>query len=142
MDADGNAYITGYTASTDFPTVNPYQTDQPGYDVFVVKYGPLSGIEPELERPEKLYLLENYPNPFNAATILTYNISIPGHARGVVKLSIYNILGQHVAILFEGMQEAGEHTITWDATAFPSGVYFARLETEEHSESIKMVLLK
>ncbi len=45
VDADGNAYVTGMTRSTDFPTVNPYQTDQAGEDVFVVKFGPVSGIE-------------------------------------------------------------------------------------------------
>ncbi|MEE9554029.1 MAG: hypothetical protein V3W18_06990 [candidate division Zixibacteria bacterium] len=44
--------------------------------------------------------------------------------------------------VFNGTREAGEHTITWDATDFPSGVYFARLETGERSENIKMVLLK
>jgi hypothetical protein len=138
VDTGGNAYVTGQTASTDFPTVNPYQTDTTSYDVFVFKYGPVSGIEPELERPERLYSLENYPNPFNASTILTYNISEPGN----VNLAVYNILGQQVANIFEGMQKAGEHNITWDATAFPTGVYFARIKMEEHSEALKMVLLK
>ena len=59
-----------------------------------------------------------------------------------IAIYIYNLLGQRVAAIFEGTREAGEHTITWDATYFPSGVYFARLEAGEHSENIKMVLLK
>jgi parallel beta-helix repeat protein len=88
--------------------------------------------------PERLSLMQNYPNPFNAATAIRYNLYECGH----VSLSIYNLLGQRVATVFEGAQEAGEHTITWDARDFPSGVYFARLEAGEHSENIKMVLLK
>jgi hypothetical protein len=47
-----------------------------------------------------------------------------------------------VASLDEGTQQAGEHSITWDAEGYPSGIYFARLENGEHSQSIKMVLLK
>ena len=49
---------------------------------------------------------------------------------------------ERVATIFEGSQQAGEHTTTWDASAFPSGVYFARLKTLKASQSIKMVLLK
>ena len=83
-------------------------------------------------------LLQNFPNPFNSATTISY--SLP--EQGEISISIYNLLGQRVATLFEGTREAGEHTITWDAREFPSGVYFARLEAGEHSENIKMVLLK
>jgi hypothetical protein len=69
----------------------------------------------------------NYPNPFNAATIIRY---------------IYNLLGQRVETLLEGVQDPGEHTLTWDASHLPSGIYFARLETADRTENIKMVLLK
>jgi hypothetical protein len=47
-----------------------------------------------------------------------------------------------VATLLQEIQRAGEYTITWDASEFSSGVYFARLEAGDHSENIKMVLLK
>lgn len=83
-------------------------------------------------------LLQNYPNPFNASTTLSYMLP----QSGSVTISIYNLLGQRVATIFEGDQQAGQHTITWDATDFPSGIYFARLEVGEYSKSIKMVLLK
>ncbi len=88
--------------------------------------------------PESFGFSRCHPNPFNTATSISY--SLP--ERGEVSISIFNIRGQKVATIFEGMQEAGEHTITWDAVDFPSGVYFARLEAGEHSENIKMVLLK
>ena len=83
-------------------------------------------------------LFQNYPNPFNAATTLSYMLP----KSGSVTISIYNLLGQRVATICEGIQQAGQHSITWDASDFPSGVYFARLEAGEYSKSIKMVLLK
>jgi photosystem II stability/assembly factor-like uncharacterized protein len=88
--------------------------------------------------PKEMALKSNYPNPYNASTNIVFVLS----AKSVVRLNIYNILGQRVTTLFEGEQEAGKHTITWDTTVFPSGVYFARLETDNLSESIKMLLLK
>ena len=88
--------------------------------------------------PADMVLYQNYPNPFNAMTVLNYSLPQPGP----VTLSIYNLLGRHVATLFEGKKPAGRHTITWDAAAFPSSVYFARLKTPNSSQSIKMVLLK
>jgi len=60
----------------------------------------------------------------------------------MVNLSVYNIQGQQVAELVSGIREAGEHSISWDASEFPSGVYFARLEAGGSSRTAKMVLLK
>lgn len=88
--------------------------------------------------PENLLIFDNYPNPFNASTTISY--SLPEQSE--VAIHIHNILGQKVATIYDGMQEPGDHTITWDAAAFPSGVYFARLGAGEHSENIKMVLLR
>jgi hypothetical protein len=79
-----------------------------------------------------------YPNPFNARTIINY--SLPEAAE--ITIAVYNLLGQKVAVLFDGAQEAGLHTIKWDASDYPSGVYFARLQSGDRSEDIKMVLLK
>ena len=92
----------------------------------------------EFPVPKQMALFQNYPNPFNAATILNYMLP----QSGAVTISVYNLLGQRVATIFEGDQQAGQHTITWDATDFPTGVYFARLKAGEYSESMKMVLLK
>ena len=88
--------------------------------------------------PYRLLMMQNYPNPFNATTTIRYILP----QEGDVSLSIYNILGQRLAILFEGSQQAGEHTIVWDASAYPSGVYFAWLEIQEQTKTIRMVLLK
>ncbi len=88
--------------------------------------------------PDRLLLKQNYPNPFNATTSLKYSLDQADN----VALTIYNILGERVTILFEGFQQAGEHAVVWDAPDYPSGVYFVRLEAGQRSENVKMVLLK
>jgi hypothetical protein len=91
-----------------------------------------------MEMPSVISLLQNYPNPFNNATVIRYRLD----RAGPVGLSIYNLLGQKIATIFEGVQSTGEHTVLWDAAGFPSGIYFARLEVAEQNKSIKLVLLK
>ncbi len=83
-------------------------------------------------------LYQNYPNPFNPKTVISYQLA----ENKPVKLSIYNVLGQEVATLISGKQSAGHHQVTWDASAFPSGLYFYRLKTENHTEVRKMMLLR
>jgi hypothetical protein len=81
---------------------------------------------------------QNFPNPFNSSTTINFNMNEPGE----VNLNVYNIQGQRVAELFRGIREVGEHSISWDASEYPSGVYFARLEAGGSSTTAKMVLLK
>ncbi len=92
--------------------------------------------EPPL--PSRPILLENYPNPFNAQTTISYSLFQPGH----VTLSIYNLLGQRVATLVEGVEQAGEHKVVWEAEGLGSGVYFAWLESTGKKQHIKMILLR
>jgi hypothetical protein len=88
--------------------------------------------------PNRFALLQNYPNPFNARTIIRYSLPLDSD----VTIEIYDILGRNVETLVSGYRSAGPHSITWDAEDVPSGVYFARLETENAPENVKMVLLK
>jgi parallel beta-helix repeat protein len=88
--------------------------------------------------PGGFFLFHNYPNPFNPLTTISYSLA----EQRDMTISIYNLLGQRVATVFDGFQQAGQHSLTWDASAFPSGVYFARLEAGNYSESVKLVLLK
>ena len=88
--------------------------------------------------PAGYSLSQNYPNPFNAQTSIKFSLPEKSH----IKLSIYNILGEESSILFNGFSEAGENDIIWNASAYPSGVYFARLQIGEKSQSIRMMLLK
>ena len=88
--------------------------------------------------PAKYALSQNYPNPFNAGTVLNY--SLPRSSQ--VTLAVYNILGQRVVTLVDGMRRAGRYNIRWDAAGLSSGIYFARLETGEYSRTVKMMLLR
>ncbi|MEE9552979.1 MAG: lamin tail domain-containing protein [candidate division Zixibacteria bacterium] len=88
--------------------------------------------------PERISYLRAYPNPFNSTTTIDFGLMKSSD----ITISIYNLLGQQIITINEGVKEAGDHSITWDASDFPSGVYFARLEAGERSENVKMVLLK
>jgi len=83
-------------------------------------------------------LLQNYPNPFNPATTIGYRTPASGNAR----LVIYDLLGRTIGTLAEGRQNPGEHTITWDATGIPAGVYFCRLEAEGVVRTIRLVVVR
>ncbi len=93
----------------------------------------------DIAKPPTTFVLEqNYPNPFNATTTLRY--AVPKD--GLVKLAIYNIMGQVVATLVNGQERAGYHTVTWDGSNVASGVYLYRLEVQGHNLTHKMLLLK
>jgi photosystem II stability/assembly factor-like uncharacterized protein len=89
--------------------------------------------------PNKFSLSQNYPNPFNPKTIINYELQITNY----VELSIYNILGEKVAMLVSERQDAGHHQVEWDASAFASGVYYYQLRTKAgFIQTKKLVLLK
>lgn len=88
--------------------------------------------------PDMFSLSQNFPNPFNAITIIQYSLS----SASDVTVEIYNLLGQRVATVFEGTQEAGEHSVTWDAGDHSSGLYFYQIQAGNHAETRNMVLLK
>jgi hypothetical protein len=100
--------------------------------------GFMSDIDELADLPAKNRLIDNYPNPFNASTIINYTLPGPSH----VTIEIYDILGRRVETLIEGEQPAGYHQITWDASNHSSGMYFYRIQAGEYAETKKMVLLK
>jgi len=88
--------------------------------------------------PTSVALMQNYPNPFNPATVIGYQL--PSRTR--VRLIVYDILGRRVATLVDADQDAGAHTIRWDATGLATGTYLYRLEAGESRETRKMILMK
>jgi len=83
-------------------------------------------------------LQQNHPNPFNGTTQIRY--SLPSAAHVVVE--VFNVLGQSMAVLTDGMQPAGEHCLTWQADHMPSGLYLYRLRTKDFTEMKKMILAR
>jgi hypothetical protein len=89
-------------------------------------------------RPDKFTLSQNYPNPFNPTTQIEY--SIP--QKGFVTLKVYNLLGQEVATLFNGLQNAGNYVLSFNGEGLASGVYFYRLQSGNISTTKKLILMK
>ncbi len=83
-------------------------------------------------------VLSNTPNPFNATTSIMFNLT----EETEVKLEVYDLLGRRVATLADGAYNAGEHSVTWDASDYSSGVYFYRLEAGDEVFTKRMTLLK
>jgi hypothetical protein len=91
-----------------------------------------------LNTPLHFQLYNNYPNPFNPSTTISFQLAQRSH----VTLKIYDIIGRAVATVFSGELEAGDYTRQWNASAFSSGVYFYRLEAGSFVDVKKMILLK
>ena len=89
--------------------------------------------------PEAFSLLPVYPNPFNPITTIRFNV---GTTSALSQVKIYDINGRLVETLVDEALELGQHTVQWNATAFSSGVYFVRMESETFSASQKILLLK
>lgn len=88
--------------------------------------------------PEKSTLYQNYPNPFNPVTQIKFDLA----KAGMVKLSVYNISGQKVAELTDGVMNAGRHSVEFDGSSLNSGVYYYTIETDGMTLSKRMLLMK
>jgi hypothetical protein len=95
-------------------------------------------IAVEVDSPADFALEQNYPNPFNPSTTINYSIA----EASVVKIAVYNLLGQKVAGIFDEYQEAGLHSVTFNASELPSGTYFYTIETPQYKQTKKMLLAK
>ncbi len=105
----------------------------------VVLISPAVGVREQLAGiPGTFDLLQNFPNPFNPKTTIRYSVPRQSH----VTIVIFNLLGQKVSILLDGMVTPGMHTITWDATTVSSGAYFCRMNAPGFSETKKLMVLK
>ena len=93
--------------------------------------------------PQAFALMQNYPNPFNSSTVIHFDLP----TSDIVDLSIYNIAGQQVATLAQGMRQAGTHVINWNGNddnehALASGLYFYRLQSSTQQQTRKLLLLR
>jgi len=88
--------------------------------------------------PIEFALRQNYPNPFNPATSIPYELPVASD----VRLSVCDILGREVSVVVNARNEAGVHTVTFDASALSSGVYLYRLTAGEFVATKKLVLLR
>jgi hypothetical protein len=90
------------------------------------------------EIPSGYTLSQNYPNPFNPTTNIKF--AIPKNE--LVTMKVYDILGREVITLVNEKLNSGTYTVDWNASEYPSGIYFYKLTTGSYSETKKMILLK
>ncbi len=93
--------------------------------------------------PATFALDQNYPNPFNSGTVINFDLP----SRGETELTVYNLAGQKVVSLVEGVREAGNYHLRWDGRDdvgwhVASGVYFYRLRAGDQVETRKLLLLR
>ena len=128
----------------DKPTNNKCDSDQFNFTVTGARVDggsndwTLEGGFNGVDMPTEYALVGSYPNPFNATTTITYAMPTAGNAT----LEVYNLMGQKVATLVNGYNEAGQHSVTWDAANYSSGIYFSRLTAGDQVFTQRMTLLK
>jgi len=133
-DIDGNGTIECMLTKVAYPSFATYY-----YEVYTTTVtGNL-----DLVAPLRFELKQNYPNPFNPSTTISYEIG----TQQKVTLKIFNIKGELVNTLVNGIQEAGKYEAVWDGRTYsservPTGVYFYELINQEGSSTKKMLLLK
>lgn len=103
--------------------VDLFPTTQDKKKAFVLEYDGPTSVDRPNDVATQLSLLQNYPNPFNPTTTIRYELP----KAAAVSLTIFYILGQHVAKLIDERKEAGHHQVQWNANV-PSGIYFYRLQ--------------
>lgn len=135
----------------DYPNISGtyyYKLEDISLDGKSTFHGPISvtlltKVSDHSATPNEYELSSNYPNPFNPTTTLKY--ALPNTSD--VELNIYNIQGTLIRTLVNGLENAGEHQVVWDATddyghAVPSGIYIYQLKAGEFSDIGRMTLLK
>ena len=98
----------------------------------------ITGVEDVPSVSSNFYLSQNYPNPFNPLTKIIYSVPISE----IVKIKVYNILGQEIKTLLNKFTEAGTYEIEFDGSNLSSGIYFYRLINCNYSISKKMILMR
>ena len=109
------------------------------YSLLILRSSLISDVEEkEISIPADFKLEQNFPNPFNPSTEITYAIPQPVN----VTLKIYNISGKEVATLVDSKKREGDYTVRWDASGFSSGLYLYKMTAGAYTQVKRMLLLK
>ena len=138
----------GYVGAQGNASIAPAQTSISAVDFSLIPAGSVTAVgNPDV--PRDFALRQNYPNPFNPSTTIDYSLPV----ESIVHLTVYNLLGQEVATLMNGLVSVGKHQAVWNGKdnaghQVASGIYFYRMNATPtaggaaFSSIFKMVLLK
>ncbi|MFA6540950.1 MAG: T9SS type A sorting domain-containing protein, partial [Bacteroidota bacterium] len=107
-------------------------------DLGAFEFGNVSGVVPSHRTAASFALEQNFPNPFNPSTTITYRMP----AKGRVVMRVFDILGTEITTLVDGVRDAGEYHVQFDGSTLSSGIYFYQVQTDAALQTKKMMLLK
>jgi hypothetical protein len=148
--SNGNTIIGWGTASDAFTEVHPdgsvaldVQLPDSIVSYRAVKYdwpqvGSQTVVNNKSTEPTLFSIEQNFPNPFNPTTTIGYSLA----KASKVTISVHDLLGRRIAILFSGMKPAGKYSIRFDGSGLPSGFYFYRMQAGNFFQTRKLLLLK
>ncbi len=128
VDPQGNVYVAGFSYG------NGSDVDY----ILLKLNSPTIVSRLSMNIPNYFYLSQNYPNPFNPTTKIKFDLP----KSGLVILKVFNELGKELETLVNEQLSPGTYETEWNATNYPSGIYFYRLQTEAYNETQKMILIK
>jgi hypothetical protein len=144
----GWEYASAIQQTSDGGYIVSGQTDSYGagrYDMWILKLdengngsGPVGIFNPQYNNLNGFSLAQNYPNPFNQFTAIAFNLS----ESSFITLTVYNIFGKEIEIIFCGQLPPGESKVEWTPKNLSGGIYFYRLQIGQLEETRRCVLLK
>jgi len=108
------------------------------YDGLYRYTGDYASVVQNKENNETVINTIIHPNPFNSSTFIDFSI----HEAAQVTLSVYNLIGQEVVLLLDEFVKPGHHSVKWDASGYPTGIYISRLRVDTVVKTSKMLLVK
>ncbi len=100
------------------------------------KYSPI--VDAEIVSPKSYDLSQNYPNPCNPSTVISYQIPVGGN----VQIDVFSMTGQKTGTIVKETKEAGYYSVTFNTSQMPSGVYFYKLQSGTYTKTRKLMILK
>jgi len=137
----GHVYMMYQMPDYDHATVSPPDVTADYLNrVYFMDYdfAPVVSVDDTQVQPASFALNDNYPNPFNPSTMISFTLP----EQGLVRLSVFDIAGREVQVLQQGMMSAGQHEFTFNGADLASGAYFYRLESQGYQAVKKMLLVK
>ena len=120
--------------ATNISRTSPYNAPTDLYDAVTGT----TGVTPGNPIPHTFALKQNYPNPFNPATTINYQLPV----NSMVTLKVFDLLGREVATLVNGRQTPNNYSVSFNGSGLSTGVYFYRLQTDNFTETKRMMLIK